>query len=462
MTGLVQLLGLHMPEGQPEPTRVPAPVRRQMLTHATLAEELDALNVALGQAGVSYRVDNEAGLRIAKKTAGLGSTTAPARDFRDFTTRLVAALRLGALGGGDADAGARQDYANAFKAGVIKEVPARKKRLASEDFTFDQCLQFVAALSEKEIHELTPAALARLAKNKIGHGALAGMFPGETQEATSQQGGKDRLDKMNELGRDIVELLRGAGDVRPELTGSIVLTGGGYSGVPEDLDINVTTQGDANARTEQWNSIVEIMNNYDGATMALQSGTIRIFPMAPGKVSGENGAIWERRFGYVLKLKGETDSRVMPFEVEVKDVGGDVWKEHLLPDAPGRATDDKGVSKPQWLMLDTMTRILGHRKNMKESVESPNDDMLQGIEPSTKKAAWLRMVQEDGLDKSIEKRLWEKLNVATTMARSEKSLGRMTLEQWLPKTVKDPRSYLELLALADDEGAYERWLQKVG
>lgn len=462
MTGLVALLGLHMPEGQPQPVPVRAPARRQMVAHATLTEERDALNVALGQAGMSTRIDDEASLRLAKKTAGLGSTTAPARDFVDFTHRLVTALRLGALGGGDADPGARQDYANAFKAAVIKEVPARRKRLEGEDFTFDHCLQLVAALSEKEIHELTPAALARLAKNKIGHGALAGMFPGETQEATSQQGGKDRLDKMNELGRDIVELLRGAGDVRPELTGSIVLTGGGYSGVPEDLDINVTTQGDAKARKEQWSSIVETMDNYDGATMAVHSGTIRIFPMTPGKVSGENGAIWERRFGYVLKLKGEADSRVMPFEVEVKDVGGDVWKEHLLPDAPGRATDEQGVSKPQWLMLDTMTRILGHRKNMKESVAAPNDDMLEGIEPAKKKAEWLRLVQEEGLDKSIEKRLWEKLNVATTMARSEKSMGRMTLAQWLPKTVKDPGAYLELLTLAEDEGAYERWLKKLG
>src|SRR5262249_40014746 len=163
---------------------------------------------------------------------------------------------------------------------------------------------------------------------------LAGMFPGETEEATSEQGGKERVDKMVNLGREIVEMLRGAGNVRPELTGSIVLAGGGDTGVPADLDINITTSGAGKERQEQWDAIVEIMNDYDGTRIVVPGGTIFVFPMAAGKVQGTNDRIWERRFGYSLTLDGKT--KVMPFEVEVKDVGGEVWKEHLLPTAKKR------------------------------------------------------------------------------------------------------------------------------
>jgi len=32
---------------------------------------------------------------------------------------------------------------------------------------------------------------------------------------------------------------------------------------------------------------------------------------------------------------------------------------------------------------------------------------------------------------------------------------------WLQKTVKNPKAYLELLTKADDEAAYEVWLQDI-
>jgi hypothetical protein len=62
---------------------------------------------------------------------------------------------------------------------------------------------------------------------------------------------------------------------------------------------------------------------------------------------------------------------------------------------------------------------------------------------------------------SREKRLWEKLNVATKAARSHKSM-KAGVHPWLHKTVKNPAAYGEVLGLADDEAACEKWLQNVG
>lgn len=435
--------------------------RAPLVTYATTEDERTALNSALESEGLGFRADDDEDLQAAKRAAGIGRTKAPCADFTSFQNRLFEALRLGALGGADADPGVQQEYANAFRAQVVVQVPSRKARLQQTDFTFETCERIAEAVTEESIFGLTPSALARKVKDHIGDGSLAGVFPGESKEATPEEGGQDRLDKMNEFGRHIVEILRGAGPVRPELTGSIVLKGGGYGGIPEDLDINVTTKGDEQTRKEQWDAVIETMNDFDGLRVSTDSGPLYIFAMAPGKIQGENDRIWERRYGFPVKFPGETKNRVIPFEVEVKDVGGDVWKEHLKPDAPTRTTDEEGASDPQWLMLDTMTRILGHRNNMIESVEQPNEDMLEDVPEDEKEARWLEMVQQEGLEKSQGKRLWEKLNVAYTMSLEKGDLNKDDLAGWLKKTVKDFAAYSELLNLAEDEDGYEEWLQDI-
>lgn len=452
----------------PMPVRAPARVqaaaavapRRRAVAYDSVGEELAQVNLALQAAGLHFRVDGQPALQAAKKAAGIGSTKEPVRDFEAFTDRLTQALHLGAFGGVDEDAGAQQAYAGAFKAAVIRELPARSKRLGHAVFGFDDCVALAEAVTEMEVHEMTPAALARTVARKVGSGALAGIFPGESDEATAEEGGQDRLDKMLDLGKDIAEFLRPLGDLKTEVTGSIVLTRGGYGGIPEDLDVNVTTQGSAQERKEQWDAVVDYMNQYDGATMAVKGGFIRVFPLTPGKVQGENGAIWERRYGYVLQVDGQ-DSRVMPFEVEVKDVGGAVWREHLKEGGDARTTDGSGTSLPQWLMLDTMTRILGHRANMRESVQEPIADLLAGVPADEQAERWLEMVQGEGLDKSHEKRLWEKMHIAGRMARANKAVGKGGLAGWLTKNVRDTAAYLALLATIDDEPAYEAWLQDI-
>ena len=68
------------------------------------------------------------------------------------------------------------------------------------------------------------------------------------------------------------------------------------------------------------------------------------------------------------------------------------------------------------------------------------------------------MVKKEGLDKSREKRLGEKLKVSAKMAREDPSIQGVGLEAWIQKTVKSPREYLELLSTADDQKAYTSWL----
>jgi hypothetical protein len=445
----------------PKPLRKVAAPPPKAVTYKTAEEERTALNQALERAGLNFRATSDEDLQAAKKAAGLGSTKALSTDFKAFEKRLIDALKLGALNGVDTDEVAQQDFADSFKAAIIREVPERKKRLENEPFTFEQCLEIAGATTEEAIFGLTPSALARRAKDHIGDGALSGIFPGESLEATSAQGGQARLDKMIDLGNHIIELLHGVGDVHPELTGSIVLSGSGYSGIPEDLDINITTKGSDEERQEQWEKVLDVMNNFDGLRVATPEGSMFIFAMKAGKVQGENSRIWERRFGYPMKFPGEDKNRVMPFEIEVKDVGGEEWKEHLLPGGPARKTDKNGASKGEWLLLDTMTRIIGHRNNMIESAQTPNGDMLVGVPEQDQPERWITMVQDEGLDKSHEKRLWEKLNVAFKMAETQSGMDDTDLEIFLKNTVKDPAAYGELLHLAQNEQGYEAWLQDI-
>jgi hypothetical protein len=427
---------------------------------ASVEEELTELNLALERAGLRFRAKDLGELQQAKRAAGIGNTLRPVADFDGLVDRLKDALKLGAFDDVDGDPGRKQVFANELKQALIKEVPSRKKRLNAQSLTFEDCLAMCEAVTEEAMFGLTPGALARKIGDRIGHGNLAGIFPGESEEATTEQGGQDRLDKMVDLGADVVNYLKQVGDVSPELTGSIVLIGGGYEGIPEDLDINVTTKGTPEERKEVWETVVDYMNQYDGMSVPIKGGSIRVFPMTAGKIQGENAAIWERRYGYVIKVGGQ-EGKVMPFEVEVKDVGGSVWKEHLLEGADARGTDESGASQPQWLLVDTMTRILGHRKAMKESAMVPNLDYLEDTPKEKRAQRWVEIVAQEGLDKSVGKRLWEKLNVSANMAGKNPTIAKKGLNKWLAKQVKDAPAYLELLDKADNETAYEEWLTDI-
>lgn len=206
------------------------------------------------------------------------------------------------------------------------------------------------------------------------------------------------------------------------------------------------------------------MNELDGLTLAREDGSpIRVFAMSKGRLQGENPNIWERRFGYGHKPAADRPSLVVPIEVEVKDVGGPVWMEHLNDKAAtSRAPAEDGASQPRWLMLDTMTRILGHKKNMTESVAQPNADMVANVPPGERVATWTGMVQREGVEKSVEKRLWEKMTVAAKMAVTDK-FSRADLLAWLRQCVKPGRAaeYVALLDLTRSERAYEAWLQRL-
>lgn len=228
--------------------RAPRPA---IVRHATLDLELAALNADLGALGLTYRVPDAAAMRAVKRAAGQANTTTPASDYAQLETAVVRALYLGALGGADVRPPEQQRFADEFRAAIIDEVPDRARQLRAKAFTFGDCEQYAARVTEEPITGMLPKSLARKVAASLGHGNLQGIFPGEQLEATHEQAGPGRLDRMNELGREIVRLLAAeVGDVKPELTGSIVLVGGGYTGVPEDLDINVTTRGTVQQRAE--------------------------------------------------------------------------------------------------------------------------------------------------------------------------------------------------------------------
>ena len=438
-------------------------LQKSSVTYASLDDELVHINEALAQGGFSYRVPEVGALRDAKKAAGLGSTKTPAPDFNQFALRLKAALALGALGGADAKGADQAKFTNDFVDAVAKALPKRAQAIRAKGFGFADVKALAAVVSEKEIHELTPAVLAASVAAKMGTGALAGLFPGEAKEATAAEGGKDRLGKMIDLGHEIVQFLSTIKGINPEVTGSIILSEKGYTGTPDDLDINVTTTGTDKERKEAWEGVVAYMNDFDGVTVPLpKGGNVRVYPLTPGKVQGENANIWERRYAYAMEPK-DGEKKVMPFEVEVKDVGGKVWKEHLKEGGPTRETENNGASLPQWLMLDSMTRILGHRATMKESAaRTPDPDEMQGVSKADQPAKWLEMVRAEGLKLSRSKRLWEKMSVSAKAARKHKTMQKTDLSDWLLHTVKDWKAYDDLLELIDDEAAYEKWLLDIG
>ncbi|MCW7539773.1 hypothetical protein OOT46_18215 [Aquabacterium sp. A7-Y] len=430
--------------------------RPPAVRYENLDAELTAVNAELEARDLGFSVDSKERLQQAKKAAGLGNTTDTAHDFKAFVDRLVSALRLGAFDGVAVDAVEQQAYADKFRAEVRKLVAGRLEE--DESFTFAQCKAFAEAVTEEAIHGLSAAALARKVVSHLGGGQLAGLFPGEKEEATAEQGGKDRLSKMKNLGTKIVDRLSklpDVGDLKPEVTGSIVLTSGDYAGIPEDLDINVRTTGSDEERGRQWQAVVGHMNRYNEERLAVDGGTVRIFAMKAGKLQGDNDAIWTRRYGYELQ-DGDAKGKVMPFEIEVKDVGSTVWSKHLADTAQPRNTDENGSSLPQWLLIDTMTRILQLRQDMAVKMHLPDPDHLEGVPANQQAARWIEVVKNEGVKMSAEKRLWEKMKVAASLAA-----GNVELQKWILQTVKEPERYLELLKTVANEDAYQQWLTSI-
>ncbi len=419
--------------------RVPVPAARQF---ASSSQELAALNRELEQAGLSYRVADTAELERARSAAGLDPTNVPAVDFDRFVINLVQRVKLGAMGEEDADGAMQKEFANSIQLRLANAIPNFKEKLLAAPISFDDCRRLNGGSIPRSAE-----ALVKKVTDDYGEGQLNLADLGVPDEATAEQGGLVRVENMVEFGVHLIEVLRGLG-CKPELTGSVLLSGKGYTGTPEDLDINVTT---SEARDEQWRKIQEALRDVKGERI----GDTYIFALADGQLERGNRLIWHRRYGYSLPVKGGSKNKVLPFMVEVKDVGGEVWQEHLVPGA-GRETGKDGKSLPQWLLVDTMTRILGHRANMDAASKSPDMTRLADVAPGNVREEWRRLVVADGLHLSQEKRLWEKLNVGASMLPK-----KFDMTQFLEDAVRDHRSYLALFKLADDERAYEAWLERM-
>ena len=428
----------------------------------TVEEELVAINEALERDGFGYRVPSVGDMRAAKVAAGSAITTGPVTNFEAFSEQLKLALRLGALGGGDGDGALQRAYVEDVLKLVVKALPRREAELRKAFTTIDSLAPISDAVADKAPHQMTAQRLAEFIVKNIGTGLLAGIFPGESREAKAAEGGKGRIDKMVDLGRDLAEYIGRFGNFRPEVTGSLILSAEGYKQTPDDLDVNVTTTGSDDERKEQWEALVDGLNEYPGTSIVVGGGRVRVYPISAGRLHSDNAAIWERRYAYAFTPGDGGQERVMPFEVEVKDVGGAVWKEHLKEGAPPRETDGNGESLPQWLMLDTMTRILGHRNAMKKSAaKEPDPEAVKDVPAPKKRAKWIEVVAEEGLKLSRDKHLWEKLSVAIKAASAHPTMKKTDPKAWLRKVVKDPESYGELLDLTGNK-AYEKWLSDIG
>ncbi|MEP5340728.1 MAG: DUF4157 domain-containing protein [Algibacter sp.] len=435
----------------------------------TLTTELTEINQALTLARFTYTVPDEQGLRAAKRAAGLAATVAVAIDFDAFRDRLFTGLRLGAFNNIDGDNAVKAEYAKDLKQNLfdLSSQLKRKKVQADQKFedydvTFNDCINWAQCVIENSVHELTTTSLAKTIVSKLGKGLLAGVFPGEAEEANPEQAGDDRLEVMLKFGQYAVTELNDIDNIKPELTGSLILKSGGYTGTPEDIDVNITTTGNEDERKATWVEVIEAAQGYQGESIDLDEGhTIRVFKMAESDVQGK---IIETRYGYSLNYLDDDDLEgiIVPIDLEVKDVGGEVWTEHLSDNHEKRTADKEGLSQPKWILLDTLTRILAHKKNMKDGLRKPDLERLQEISPELHEATWKELVVEEGLTLSRNKKLWEKMSVSTIM--SEEKLGKAeSLVDWIFTQIKGSKldEYEALFNTVRGNRAYEKWLSDI-
>ncbi len=439
----------------------------------TLTTEKQELNAALLAEGYQFQVADESQLRAVKKAAGFGATTSVHPDFNLLRSQFFTALKLGAFNNIDGDDVAKADYANRVQARLFKLKPSLKRAKVEDgrkfekyNVTIQDCIKWADRITEQKVYEITDKSLATVIANKLGKGLLAGYFPGEIAEATPENAGDDRVEVMTEFGKSVVQDLETIEGVNPELTGSLVLKPGGYTGIPEDIDVNITTKpvkdqsGKKKDRDDIWQEVKQNVDDNDGESLILENKKkIRVFKMSD---IDEKTRILEKRFGYSLKYTGIKDNFIVPLEVEVKDVGGAEWTGHLSEKAEERKTEDEGTSQPKWILLDTLTRIIAHKTNLKEALANRDEDRLVGVPEAKKEAKWRKLVLDEGLKLSRNKKLWEKMSVSSEMSK-EKLVSEDAIETWIMRNVASSKrdEYRALFATVKGQKDYENWLTTV-
>lgn len=435
----------------------------------SLEDEFAQLNQDLKARGLRFRVTSVSEMQKVKSAASQAKTSGPASDYDVFFGALVTALKLGAMDGVDEDAGEVSKFCTQFEKEFLRLLGGELERLAEmKKVNFDgpMCNRLSKMASDKGIYNYAsdPKSLSRYVYDQLGKGPFAGVLPGEPMEIGKEEGGKTRTGTMASFGCKVVEFLRPLG-VKPEVTGSLVIPVTDPKKLPNDIDINISTRG-AGDRTELWNQVKSKMDSYKGETVDVGEGKMTVRPLSRSKVDPDNPNIWERRFCYDFKPGSDSDEKngwVVPFELEVKDVGGDVWSDHLSDKAEERITQPSGMSCPRFLMLDCMKRIVDHRKSMVQKARGLIDeDFLAPVGPKSTKSKlerWHEAVGDEGVKLADSKRLWDKMQSALEMARTDPGLTE-PLEDWLRKQVKTPDDYLVLITLAPNKSNFDTWLRK--
>ena len=459
--------------------------------------ELKELNGDLATGGFTYRCPNEAGLREAKKAAGMGSTKAVATDYKTFKDQLFRALKLSAFDGVDTDREEQRAFAAEVKTELIKldgSIGQRKLQGGGGPFsdytvTFDDCIQWAARVSDRQIYEFSEHTFAVVIVKMLGVGPLGGLFPGDAlQQSVAMMQGlgdapmkarilADREFIMGDFGRQIALQLQGYyPDQSAELTGSLLASSIQLERPPEDVDVNISTSGTETERTEAFMDCVEAVDGQTYTVMLPDIGqSVTIFPKRAIKV---NGRVADMYYAYSLdyidnnsKLNFQASASVkgtmVPVDLEIKDVGGEEWTAHLAEGAEVRKTNPDGTSKSSWLLADILNRILSFKNLMIEKLDKPDteNDEISKLKGQAKLDKWKELAFADAQSQIDGKKLYQKLVSFGHMAMAEYSSDdpHFQVMDWLKDNMDDSTDFVELFLIGceRDNAKFLTWFYTV-
>jgi hypothetical protein len=471
--------------------------RKKKRVVRTLEMELKELNGDLATGGFTYRCPNEAGLREAKKAAGLGGTKKVAAHYKTFKDQLFRALKLSAFDSVDVDRDEQRVFAVQVKTELLKldgSIGQRELQDGSGPFsgytvTFDDCIQWASRVSEREIYEFSERTLAVVIVKNLGGGSLGGLFPGEAlQHSVAMIQGlgdaqmkarilEDREFIMGEFGRQIAQELQ---DYYPaqsaELTGSLLASSIQLERPPEDVDVNISTSGSETERTEAFLDCVEAVDGQTYTVMLPDIGqSVTIFPKKAIKVDGR---VAEMYYAYSLnyidnnsKLNFQASASVkgtlVPVDLEIKDVGGEEWTAHLAEGAEERTTNPDGTSKSSWLLADILNRILSFKDLMIEKLAEPDkeNDEIAKLKGQARLDKWKELAFQDAQSQIDGKKLFQKLVSFGHMAMAEYNSADPHFEvmEWLEDNMDDSTDFVELFLIGceRDNAKFLKWFYTV-
>jgi hypothetical protein len=160
----------------------------------------------------------------------------------------------------------------------------------------------------------------------------------------------------------------------------------------------------------------------------------------------------KRRYGYVV-----ADNRLMPFDLEVKNVGDRNWTAHLLEAREERSARESGTVHPKWTLLDCLERnakFYDDTCTKLRDARARNENLkLTNVDAKTYWQAWRDLVIDENVKEAMEKRLVEKMNVSYALAIQELK-DEASLREWLKQTVKPERLEFYKTFLGKDEKAF--------